>query len=288
MKNLFEITSGTILGKEHRWDGKNNQDGFCHYFGEEMLIAVVCDGCSGSKDSEVGAKIGARVVTNAILDTINFITEEDPHSSSFSPHKSSEIKHLWFWHIVRNNILEKLKLFSNYIGYSKLNDFFLFTIVGSLLFRDTAVFFSFGDGVIAVNQEIQTIGPFPDNEPPYIAYGLTKNSFAEKYPDLMQFQIHKTLLTKEVQSFLIGTDGVSDLINSANKKIPGKNELVGPLSQFWEKDDYFENPVILQRKLNLINREIVKMNEQTQSLERENGHLKDDTTIIVGRRKKGG
>lgn len=291
MKDLFEVTNGTTIGKEHRWDVRNNQDGSCCYISDEMLIAVVCDGCSESQHSEVGAQIGARLLVNAIFQTINTFFQNPKFPVKFPIRNSSEIQSSSFWWILKENVLENIKNISEKIENNAgqtIKDFFVFTIVGALLFREQAVFFSFGDGIIAVNGEIQKIGPFEDNEPPYIAYGLVKNSFATKHSDLMQFQIHKSLPVGEVQSFLIGTDGVTDLIESAGKKMPGKNELVGPLSQFWEKDDYFKNPDSVRRKLSLVNREIVKINQTEVSLERETGHLKDDTTIIVGRRKKGG
>jgi len=57
---------------------------------------------------------------------------------------------------------------------------------------------------------------------------------------------------------------------------------VGPLSQFWEEDRFFKNSHALGHRLNLINRDIPRVNSNGRILS-EFGHLKDDTTLITGR-----
>ena len=124
------------------------------------------------------------------------------------------------------------------------------------------------------------IGPFPNNAPPYLAYSLCG------YPEWGHLQMHYQLPTQEVESILIGTDGVSDLIESQGSYLPGKPEKVGAITQFWQEDRYFKNLDMIRRRLSLINREVTKPDWQSQRLVKEVGLLPDDTTLIAIRRKR--
>jgi hypothetical protein len=86
--------------------------------------------------------------------------------------------------------------------------------------------------------------------------------------DCTEFQINQQIATEKVQSILIGTDGVIDLIKAENRNLPRKLEKVGSLSQFWQSDRYFDNPDLVRRKLFLINHQA-------------DGLLPDDTTLIT-------
>ena len=158
---------------------------------------------------------------------------------------------------------------------SAVNDYLLFTIVGALVTPQNAVFFSLGDGVIAINDEVIPLGPFPDNAPPYLAYCLVDTKLQA---EMLRFQVQRVLASEELNSFLIGSDGIEDLVRAANSKVPGKSEVVGPLCQFWKEDRFFTNPDMVRRRLAGLNRDV--------PTHREFGLLPDDTTLIVGRRKE--
>jgi hypothetical protein len=59
----------------------------------------------------------------------------------------------------------------------------------------------------------------------------------------------------------------------SSRPIPGRSEDVGPLSQFWTDDAYYENRDMVRRRLAVLNRG------------RHGGLLADDTTLVVVRRK---
>ncbi|MEM9543880.1 MAG: hypothetical protein AAGA60_30905, partial [Cyanobacteria bacterium P01_E01_bin.42] len=104
---------------------------------------------------------------------------------------------------------------------------------------------------------------------------------ARECPQELQFQIHQSCEIEKLESLLIGTDGVEDLMNAADRNLPGKSEKVGSISQFWQEDRYFKNPDILRRKLSLINREFYCSGQP-----KEVGLLQDDTTLIAIRKVK--
>jgi serine/threonine protein phosphatase PrpC len=92
LANQFEYASGSIIGRNHVFAGKNNQDAYRIVANEKFIIAVVCDGCGSGKHSEVGAKLGARLVINAIADLLNQ-----------SPDRDVEISKPEFWDSVKLN-----------------------------------------------------------------------------------------------------------------------------------------------------------------------------------------
>jgi hypothetical protein len=235
MQALFEVASGSIAGSYHRSIGKNNQDAYGSTSTEKATIAVVCDGCGSGEHSEVGAKLGVRLAVEAI-------------ASHLSDRVDAE-----FWEKLKLDLLGQLRDLAESLGGGNcnasqtVNDYLLFTIVGAIATPMETVTFSIGDGVIAVNGKIARIGPFADNAPPYLAYGLY-------CPDAVGFQVCDRLPTEEVRSIPIGTDGLGDLIAAELRNLPGKQEKVGGISQFCQEERYFTNPDAIRRRLSLMPR----------------------------------
>jgi len=269
LANQFEYASGSIIGRNHVFAGKNNQDAYRIVANEKFIIAVVCDGCGSGKHSEVGAKLGARLVINAIADLLNQ-----------SPDQDLEIAKPEFWDSVKINLLQKLKDFvvlfnGNHelvgaihelpLQREFVNDYLLSTIVGSVITPSETVTFSMGDGTIAINGKFTEIPPYADNAPPYLAYGLYK-------PEAINFEIRDLLPTSELESLLIATDGISDLVK------------VEDINQFWQEDRYFKNPDAIRRKLAMLNREEAKPDWNKRELIKRSGVLSDDTSLVVIRR----
>ncbi|AFY74303.1 hypothetical protein Syn7502_02300 [Synechococcus sp. PCC 7502] len=269
MLEKLEIAGGSITGRNHTVVGKNNQDAYFSISNDQFAIAVVCDGCGSGKDSEVGAKIGVRLVVEEVADQLQI-----------QPQLNQE-----FWEQVKLNVLEQLQGIAKLLSGNCsefisqiINDYLLFTIVGVVITPIETVTFSIGDGIVFVNGEVSYAGKFPDNAPPYLAYGLY-------HADLIDFHIHDRLPTGEVKSILIGTDGVADLIAAEFSHLPKKAECVGSISQFWQDDRYFSNPDQIRRRLSQVNYEFIKPNWSNRTLTKETGLLPDDTTLIVIRKK---
>lgn len=282
----FEVAGGSVTGTDHVKVGKNNHDAFYWDSNQHVFAAVVCDGCSGGKHSEVGAWIGSQLIVETIL-----------RNAERSPRITCQVqeddvvelqKSLQFLEQVRQDVLAQMRVLIKAMGKSVsqiVEDYFMFTTVGVIFTKWDVWFFSLGDGIIFVNGEGMQIGPFPDDAPPYLGYGL--GGFIVD-PRLLNFQIHRMIKIENVESLLIGTDGVVDLDNSAERKMPGKEKLVGSLSQFWQEDVYFKNPYATRNRLFLINRDVVKYERDAHSnitnVAKNPGLLPDDTTLVVMRR----
>jgi hypothetical protein len=275
----FEIGYGSVIGRDHTAVSKNCQDAWHCAGSETVLVAVVCDGCGSGKHSEVGAKLGARFLTQEVL-------------KQTANHTSKSLSKLIlaadFWQGVREATLQQLQTVASALGGSLaqvVSDYLLFTVVGVVATPLKTVIFSLGDGVYALNGDVKTIGPFPDNMPPYLAYGLVNSSLATSNPDRLHFSIEAVKPTAEVQSVLIATDGLEELLRSTTCKLPGKNDVVGSLSQFWEADHFFSNPDAIRRKLSLMNAESRRPDWENRRMLKEPGLLSDDTTLVVIRKK---
>ncbi|HEY9701311.1 MAG TPA: protein phosphatase 2C domain-containing protein [Allocoleopsis sp.] len=260
MSKNFQIAAGTIIGKYHTRLGKNNQDAYYTFQSNSLTIAIVADGCGSGKNTEVGAKLAVKLLGEILVKRL----ENYPNAD--------------FWSEVQQDLLELIQVLAVNMGDNLSQiviDYFLFTLIGVIITEEITTIFSLGDGIIILNDKITQLGPFPHNAPPYFAYNLIPHY--QKY----DFKINHQLPTDQVQSILIGTDGVEDLILSHTKNIPGKEELVGDINQFWQEDIYFQNPDMIRRKLSLINTDITQGNWFHQELIKYSGLLSDDTTLIV-------
>ena len=273
---------GSVIGREHMRLGKNNQDAYASLITEQCAIAVVCDGCGSSLHSEVGAKLGAHIVVDTLYRTwLNAASAEDCGSPAF-------------WRSVGQSVRYRLNDLVLLLGAGLhdnsglaiaqlVRDYLLFTTVGVLITDTITVLFGNGDGVMVLNEAVIPLPQFANNAPPYLAYGLLES--VPFTAEQLQFQIYRTVPTDAVQSLLIGTDGVQDLMAIADQPLPGKSEVVGTIAQFWQSDRYFSNPDQVRRRLALINREVHQPDWQTQQVRRAVGLLPDDTTLVVMRGK---
>jgi len=277
MQALFEVAGGSITGTNHIHSGTNNQDAFFSVVGEQSIVAVVCDGCGSCRHSEVGAKLGARLVVEAI----------DTQIKRQQADQKDQIDRD-FWQGLQQTLLGQLHDLAVVLSGASsspqklaqiVKDYLLFTIVGVAITPAETAIFSIGDGAIAINDKVISIESFSDNAPPYLAYGLFDRS-------QVKLCVHDRIATDEVISIALATDGIHDLIAAEEKFLPGKQECVGAFSQFWQQDRYFQNPDAIRRKLTQINRESIKPDWQERRLERCLGLLPDDTTLITIRRRR--
>ena len=276
----FEFAAGTITGAHHVRVGRNNQDSWAVLQTPTCLVATVTDGCSESADSEVGAKLGSHLIADILSDLLvaSGGVPADVHGQSL------------LLETLHQQALQKMRLLAQTMnalpgaGRSSgdIARYLLFTVVGVAISEKHFFSFSIGDGYLVLNGETLKIGPFPQNQPPYLAYGLLKNG--SEMPLSSSFAIHQSGLAKTIDSMVIATDGLDAFIKNADKTLPGRQELLGPLSQFWTNEFYFQNPDGIRRRLFLANHASSKPDWDRRRMIREEGLLADDTTMIVLRR----
>jgi protein phosphatase 2C-like protein len=245
MQGAFEIAGGSVTGREHVAAGRNNQDAFCWSAAAEATVAVVADGCGSGRYSEVGAQVGARLLTAALREqAVRFETE-----------KAEDVLER-----IRLDVLAQLRVLANAMGGSLsqvVGDYFLFTTLGFVIGPQTATVFGIGDGVVCVNGRIRKLVA-ARNEPAYLGYGLTSSTFTD---DDLRFVVYERLPADEARTLLVGTDGAFELAESGEAAV----------AEFWTSDRFFSNPYIVGRRLSQWKRVIALPDDTTLVVARRAG-----------------
>jgi hypothetical protein len=243
MTGEFEIAGGTVTGREHVTIGRNNQDAFCWSATPEATVAVVADGCGSGRYSEVGAQLGARLLTEALRSCVRRFDRQEPAAALES---------------IRVQLLQRLGRLARGMGGSfsqVVGEYFLFTVQGFVIAPHLTTVFGLGDGLVSVNGGQRRLIA-PNNAPAYIGYGLLRDAESAAAP---RFDLHAIVPTPDVQSVLVGTDGVGE---------------APAIAEFWTDDRYYANPYNVGRRF-------VQWNRAHKP-----GLLPDDTTLVVARRAR--
>lgn len=283
MKNLeqFEIAGASVLGTRHLKIGRNNQDSYAWIKTSDYIIAVVSDGCSSGLHSEVGSKIMAPMFAQTLATYLS--------KSHFSLSDENFFRHDWLWYNIRQDVLARVRVLAQSMDenlIATICKYFLCTIVGCVITPQSTCIFSCGDGVFYLNDNLHVIGPFPGNKPPYLCYGITGSDVTNNNRSLLDIQRHIICPTDDIKTMLIGSDGVHDLVDAADQNLPGREEKVGHISQFWTDDIYFANLEWMRNVLATINTEKRKPIWEEKNIIKYQGLLPDDTTFIVLRNKQ--
>ncbi|MCY3023249.1 MAG: protein phosphatase 2C domain-containing protein [Planctomycetota bacterium] len=266
----FEVAAGSVLGRDHVLAGRNNQDACCCQRDEHGLVAVVCDGCSSGKHSEVGAKLGARLLVEALRRRLPELDAGDPAT---------------ILEAVRQEILRQLDTLVSAMGAERVPDvnaYFLFTILGAAVTSQRAVVLALGDGLVFLNGKALPLPP-SNNRPPYLAYGLIEHAVEGMRPETFRFRVVADIPAADVTTLVLATDGAGKLCGG-----PGSLARQGcdGLREFWLEDRYFTNPQALTRRLVQLNRDVRTVDWEARRVDRRPGLLLDDTTLVVIRRQR--
>jgi hypothetical protein len=222
VRSTFELATGTVVGTDHLRTGRNGHDAFASLLADDLAIALVCDGCGSGAHSEVGAKIGARILVRELAAGVRRGLDLSPDSP--------------LWTGAAGDTIAQLKALASTLGGSPVDTvetFLLFTVVGLLITpRETAVFF-LGDGVIVINGTGIVLGPFPDNAPPYLSYALLDGTTP-------RLNVNQLLSTNAIESLVVATDGATGIVD----RLPAMLD-----------DLAFRNPDVIRRRLFLLTRD---------------------------------
>lgn len=255
----FEIAGGSIVGKDHLFSRKNNQDAYAFWQDEDHIVGIVADGCGSSPYSEWGARYGVNMLMNNIKHGIG--------SYRYFPNRNVEM-FLPQISYLKYDMDRMISSMANTSQDKIIEDHLLFTLMGFIVAPEETIVFAIGDGVYIVNGNPVTVS-FKGNAPLYLAYSLLP-----WYKENMNFKILHTIPTEELQTLIVGTDGLTDFTPE------------DPVDQFVEQDKYFKNPDAIRRKLFLLNQTRYNVDWDNRTFDVNNGLLSDDTTLIALRRKK--
>jgi hypothetical protein len=240
--------AAAVTGAHHRRTGRNGQDAAAAWTGivagEGAGAVVVCDGCSAGKSSEVGARLGAELVIAAAARELGRGT------------RAPEI-----WPAVQEHVLGALDRLAAAMPGDRarvVREHLLFTIVAAAYRGDEVAVWAVGDGAYALGDRARVLGPFADNQPPYLAYALLGAAAPEPRP-------HTELADARCGSVLVATDGPAE---------------VG-LDAFGDPGRYLQNPDALRRHLAALARGDERIDWDGRRVERRAAALQDDGAVAL-------
>lgn len=251
----FVAVGGSMVGREHARLHRNNQDAVALAAGA-WTVAVVADGCSAGRASEVGARVGAAFVA-ARLGGLLDAAGGDPGAGARA---------------LGDALAEALGGLAGLLGgdrSAQVADHLLFGFLAAAVGPERACVIGLGDGVYSVNGAAHALDPGPENAPPYVGYRLLGRAELALDPGPLVPVVHADLPTAELASLLIATDGATELLGDGAPLRDGGAVRLGDL----EADPrYAASPSALHRRL--------------VSLGDVHGRLRDDTTVAVIRRRE--
>lgn len=247
ISNQFFLTSGSIIGAEHVRLGRNNQDGIALSVSDAAIVAVVTDGCSAGRYSEVGARLAATWLAEwSPLYLADDGAGIEARTEELAQGLTDYLRQIAFG----------LRPAPDALPHT-VADLLLFGFIAVMVTADHTLIFGVGDGLYQVGDTLVSIDPGPDNAPPYVGYRLLRPGSINLSERRLSPRIHWSGDTASVHDLLIGSDGVADLEPA-------------DLSGFLTDPVYLKNPLLVQRKLNVLTR---------------NRRLHDDTSLVVIRRR---
>ena len=240
----MDTITATVTGARHLKVARNGQDAAVAASGPGWTAAVVCDGCSAGASSEVGARLGAAI---ALASIARRLAAGEPVGADL-------------WAGVRAELLRALALVVDRMGDDRVHavvEHFLFTIVAVAATRERAEVWAVGDGTYAFGDATRELGPFADNQPPYLGYAL----LGDEPP------AHVEAAPPGTRTIAIGTDGAL--------------ELAGGLARFTEPR-YLDHADRARRELAVLarGREVIDWDERRVVRTAE---LHDDCAVAVVR-----
>jgi serine/threonine protein phosphatase PrpC len=187
-KSRLRTGSASVIGARHRRAGRNGQDAAASWTRDGVAVVVVCDGCSSGASSEVGARLGARLFAQRLGTRLA---------------EGACVRERAVWEGVRGEVAQTfaVALGGSPIDAEAVHEHLLFTIVAAAITDEGAAVWALGDGAYRFADQTRVLGPFANNEPPYLAY------------DLLGIAVEATfeVLPEGVERIVVATDGIEDL-----------------------------------------------------------------------------
>ncbi|MBI3182604.1 MAG: protein phosphatase 2C domain-containing protein [Myxococcales bacterium] len=261
LSDALAMAAGSVQGREHARLGRSCQDGIALHAEDGLLVAVVTDGCSSGRHSEVGANLAA-----AYLAT--WTAELARRDGGVAPSLVES---------ATGGLLEYLRLVAQGLSPAAsampatVQDFLLFSFLCAVVDERRAMVFGVGDGVFSLNGRVTILDAGPKNAPRYLGYRLVPEA-VDSEGSCAGPEHHLFVPTEEVDSLAIATDGVTELIARADEPLRS-GDRQGGLAELIAEPGWLRNPSLLQKRLWVIGE--------------LNRRLHDDTTLAIIRRRRG-
>jgi hypothetical protein len=250
LRSRFSLAGGSVIGPLHARAGRNNQDAWSAWVGDELAVLVVADGCSGGVASEVGAHLSARwIVAQA--------------ARRWSRERTG--RHEAFVAELFDGLTRELRALASALAPEPKDvttivaDLLLTTVLVAIVDRDTTSVLGVGDGLVVVNDAPVVVEGDRQRGAEYLAYRLCDAAETGYDPGSIVPRLISRTDTPALHSLVLATDGAHDLLPSQH----------GPdrLAALFEDGLVARRPALLERRL--------------VELAAEPGRLRDDVTLVA-------
>ena len=243
----FVAAAGGVTGREHRRAHRDGQDGFALVATPRVTAAIVTDGCSSGRTSEVGARLGARWIAELV--------DARVRAGDSMRERAAEV--------VTTALVDQLGETARSLSprgrdraRRRRRDVALRLSRRRRRRRDTAIVFGVGDGIAWVDGKTTSIDPGPENAPIYPAYALLGATIEPRI-------LHVGSCVDAVQALAVATDGAAELLGTPED--PATTEL----DAIVRDERLLANPSLLRKRLIVLS---------------DRGRFWDDVTIGIVRR----
>jgi Protein phosphatase 2C len=255
LSRQFAAAAGSVTGREHRRAERDGQDGYALVVTEHVVAAIVTDGCSSGRNSEIGARIGAGWLAALVEQRFRVLARSpaQPGDGGVGARAAAReaadavVQEL----LVRLEILARSLDSGGHLRAGRIDEALLFGFLAAVVTPRTTVVFGVGDGIVVVDGEVTAIDPGPDNAPPYLAYGLLEGAATGSVP-----RVHFVRPTAEIDVVAVATDGLAPVVPT--------------LATLASDPRYAGNPSLLRKRLVVLS---------------DCGTFSDDATMAVVRRR---
>lgn len=239
--DTISSAAAAVTGARHLRDRRNGQDAAAAWVGDGLGAVVVCDGCSAGPSSEVGARLGAQLVIAELRRAL--------------PHTRPAV----VWPAVRDGVTRALAQLVEALPGDRarvVHDHLLFTIVAAAWRRTEVSVWAIGDGGYALGDREVVLGPFADNQPPYLGYDLL-GAPADAHVDV-------DAVDAPCGRVIVATDGAAEL----------------GLAQF-DAPALVAHPDALRRRLAVLARASERIDWEARRIVRQPAALQDDGAVAI-------
>lgn len=220
LSSVFGAAAGGVSGRDHRRAYRDGQDGFAVVNTPHVTAAIVTDGCSSGRYSEVGARLGAVWLADLVGSRF---TEASPVDAARAVTRDLVAR-----------LCETARSCSpaGELETGRVGDLLLFGFLAAVVTTDAAIVFGVGDGFAWVDGRAHVIDPGPDNAPAYAAYALLGAPVEPRV-------LHLSAIC-DVDVVAVGTDGAAELLRADAE--PSLDALV-------RDERLLVNPSLLRKRL---------------------------------------
>jgi len=255
LSGAFVAASGSVTGREHRRAERDGQDGHAIVATAEVVAAIVTDGCSSGRSSEIGARVGAAWLAALVEQRFRGEVGE-ARARAAAAEVAAEL-------LVRLEVLARSLDPDGDVRAFRVDEALLFGFLAAVVTPATTIVFGIGDGIVVVDGSVTVLDPGPQNAPPYAAYGLLGAC--------IQPRIHFVGPTAGIDVVAVATDGLAPIVEASAlpvERLTDQPSLVSIAAD----PRYAKNPSLLRKRLVVL---------------ADRGRFSDDATVAVVRRRSG-